>query len=856
VHKKDPQLLSPTFTESGALPTAPSAGIADAVQRVRVAGKFLFPGPEKHVARGVTYGTFAGAEGFPAADVVASDFKAMVATGVNSVRTYVVPPLWLLELAEHHGLLVLVGIPWEQHLTFLDQPSRRRSVEQQVREAVRSCRGSRAVLGYVIGNEIPPSIVRWHGRQRVERFLERIYRAAKDEDPEAIVTYANYPSTEYLHLPFLDIVCFNVFLEEREPFAAYLARLQAIAGDRPLIISELGLDSRRHGSPAQADALAWQIASAFEAGCAGCFVFAWTDEWNRAGLEVEDWDFGLVDRAREPKLALDAVRCAYTAQPSLDGSGLPRVSVVVCTYNGAETIGGAIDALTRLDYPDYETIVVDDGSTDGAGAVAEARGARVVRTANLGLSAARNTGIATSDGEIVAFCDDDCRPDRDWLRYLVRTLQRGPYAGIGGPNVPPPGRLVAESIGYAPGRPTHVLTSPTMAEHIPGCNMAFRRTALESVGGFDPQFRVAGDDVDICWRIQETGGTLGFSPGAMVWHRTRSTLRGYASQQRGYGRAEALLERKWPERYNGTGHVDWGEAACGGSPRRSFRRRRWRVYYGRTGSGAFQSVYSRDGGAGGAFPLAPEWYLVVAALAVVSLFDVVGQQVLAHVPLLGVPVSLLLLAGCLALMAAQAGLWTLSVVLPASLPRGRRARLRAVIFWLCLVQPLARMYGRTRQGLTPWRLRGPRTVAVPRPRVISVWSESRLAPEAWVERLVVGLGRSGAQVAHGTDFDTWDVQVRVGPLAAARVRLGVEEHGRGRQMLRFRIWPRLSAAAVFSVAILATIGAYALANGAAISGALLATVAAWLLVRMSVQAGASARLPALSVRELGAWSDV
>ena len=65
----------------------------------------------------------------------------------------------------------------------------------------------------------------------------------------------------------------------QECYEAYLARLQNIAGDRPLLMSEIGLDSLRHGAETQARVLDWQIRSAFAAGCAGAFVFAWTDEW-------------------------------------------------------------------------------------------------------------------------------------------------------------------------------------------------------------------------------------------------------------------------------------------------------------------------------------------------------------------------------------------------------------------------------------------------------------------------------------------------------------------------------------------------------------------------------------------------
>src|SRR5207253_1947002 len=82
-------------------------------------------------------------------------------------------------------------------------------------------------------------------------------------DPGAPVTYVNYPTTEYLDLPFLDLVCFNVFLEDEGAFGRYLARLQNVAGDRPLLLTEIGLDSRGNGEDAQARSIEWQLRSAF-----------------------------------------------------------------------------------------------------------------------------------------------------------------------------------------------------------------------------------------------------------------------------------------------------------------------------------------------------------------------------------------------------------------------------------------------------------------------------------------------------------------------------------------------------------------------------------------------------------------
>ena len=81
-----------------------------------------------------------------------------------------------------------------------------------VQERVRSVKGHPALLCFTIGNEIPAPVARWLGPKAIERYLRRIFDLIKNEDPEALVSYVNYPSTEYLRLPFIDLVCFNVYL--------------------------------------------------------------------------------------------------------------------------------------------------------------------------------------------------------------------------------------------------------------------------------------------------------------------------------------------------------------------------------------------------------------------------------------------------------------------------------------------------------------------------------------------------------------------------------------------------------------------------------------------------------------------
>jgi O-antigen biosynthesis protein len=793
------------------------------IQRPRVGGKFLFIGNDKFWIRGVTYGAFrpspSGQE-YHDINVLDRDFSLMAANGLNAVRIpHTTPPRELLDIAQWHGLRVMVGLSAEQYAGYLIDRKGAPDIEKLIRSRARMCAGHPALLCYALGNEIAAPVVRWLGRRQVESYLERLYWAVKAEDPNALVTYVNYPTTEYLHLPFLDLVTFNVYLESQDRLDAYLARLHNIAGDRPLLMSEIGLDSLRNGEATQAQVLEWQLRSTFAPGCTGAFIFSWTDEWHRAGAEVEDWAFGITARDRRPKPALGTVREAFTKVPFAKELCWPKVSVIVCTFNGSRTLSECLESLLRLEYPNYEVIVVNDGSTDATAKIAHNYGFRVITTENQGLASARNTGLRAATGEIVAYIDDDAYPDTHWLRYLANTFMNTKHVGIGGPNIAPPGDgPIAECVAHSPGNPVHILLSDTEAEHIPGCNMVFRKSALEAIDGFDPQFRIAGDDVDVCWRLQQKGWTLGYSPGAMVWHHRRNSIRAYWKQQHNYGKAESFLEKKWPEKYNLAGHVTWAGRVYGnGHQYKAWSR--GRIYHGVWGSAPFQSIYQSPAGALESWLSIPEWYLAVAALAPISALGFLWAPLFYGLPLLA-------LALAAPIFQAVVSASRVCFAVPRRSYLGR-FKLRSVTALLHLIQPLARLTGRLRSGLTFWRYSAS-GFTVPWPRKFAVWTEHWRDPNERLKSFEADLRKAGVYVRRGGDYDRWDLEVRAGLLGFARLLMAVEDHGAGNQFVRVRLWPKFSLLELFPIVLFASLSAVAMLDGAWVVSAVMGLLSLFL----------------------------
>lgn len=556
--------------------------------RWRTDGKFFRSGADRVWLRAVTYGPFPG--GLPTAPD--ADFARIAAAGFNALRLYQMPDRSLLDAALRHRLRVCAGLKWDHNSAFLERPDWFEEAAELLQAGLRTTADHPALAAVYVGNEVPADLVRWMGPDRVRSALERLIARGRKLAPEVMFAYANYPTTEYLEPTNADFSAFNIYLEREADFRAYLRRLHHIAGDRPLVVSEFGLDSRRGGLEAQATTLAWAARAARDSEAAGFTAYAWSDRWWNAGAEVPDWDFGLTDRDGREKPALAALSAALTA--TAEPAPTPTFSVILCTRNGGDRIAECLRAVAGLAGGPHECIVVDDGSSDDTAALVarEFPDCKLLRLPPSGLSVARNAGAGAASGEWLAFTDDDCQPDPEWLLRLRPACADGRFAVFGGPNLPPRAQGWQEAVVCAlPGAPSHVMLNDTEAEHLPGCNLVVQRRAFDVIGGFDPRFCTAGDDVDFCWRLRDAGFRLGFVPGAFVWHRRRPSLRLFLRQQLGYGRAERLLLRKHPQRFSTSGGTRWEGFVYGGGPVRADDRSI--IYHGLMGLAGYQNVINR-----------------------------------------------------------------------------------------------------------------------------------------------------------------------------------------------------------------------------------------------------------------------
>ncbi|MCC5874997.1 MAG: glycosyltransferase, partial [Candidatus Sumerlaeia bacterium] len=568
------------------------------------------------------------------------------------------------------------------------------------------------------------------------------------------------------------------------------------------------------------------------------------------GHDINDWKFGLMDKERAPKPALETVSSLYTSAPQcVELPDTPKISVVVATYNGGATLRECLGSLTRLDYPFYEVIVIDDGSTDNTSEIlADFPMVRIHSQENKGLSVARNMGIHLAEGEIIAFTDSDCVADPDWLYFIALTMLTNVCVGVGGPNLTPwEKRPIHRTVAHAPGHATHVLLDSHEAEHVPGCNMAFWRSDLVAAGSFDPIYRKAGDDVDIIWRLQENGGRMLFSPAAFVWHHRRSTIGAYLKQQMGYGEAEALLAYKHPQRFNDRGQSLWRGVIYSSQEVLPLSKTH-DIHYGVFGSAGYQCIYERRAGFASYFVTSVEWWLICA---------------------------LLLVCGSISFAAFTAGALGIVLSIFVSGLKARRqfrrasdlpGRFLAVVWFLWLIQPLCRGWKRY-TGIFLWNSAGAGNVSsvgrepveelnMPLSRTIKChyWNEN--APDRLAVLRIASdvMKEKGWLHSPNTGWDPWDLSIILSQSFRSRLVTAEEDHGAGRKLFKFRlsIVPT-SLLLIFALSGIVAVGLIALQDTVLARILLIfLVITGWILFRRAMKAQAQvAALCEGVLREMG-----
>ncbi len=167
----------------------------------------------------------------------------------------------------------------------------------------------------------------------------------------------------------------------------------------------------------------------------------------------------------------------------------------------------------------------------------------------------------------------------------------------------------------------------------------------------------------------------------------------------------------------------------------------------------------------------------------------------------------------------------------------KRTKLLILTSCLHLAQPVARLWGRLSYGLSPWRHSGEGRVVFPGPRTATVWNENWKAPHEWIQEIQKGMQGERFVVLSGGDYDRWDLEVRGGTLGAVRLFLSIEEHGANRQLIRLRLWPKISWMSLVFLGLLIVLSIWAGANLAWVAHVVLGVSALVLALRIVEECG-------------------
>jgi cellulose synthase/poly-beta-1,6-N-acetylglucosamine synthase-like glycosyltransferase len=240
--------------------------------------------------------------------------------------------------------------------------------------------------------------------------------------------------------------------------------------------------------------------------------------------------------------------------PSAGQKTLPFVTIIIPTRNSDALLVQALQSIRALDYPKdrIELIIPDGMSTDRSRAIAAEYGAQVIENPGKTIGAARDTGFGASRGELIAFTDADCLVDPGWIRNAINYFEDPQVGAIGGPSPAPDDQKAFGSavraffrLAYLLARTGHVeqVAAVENVEHIPGCNLICRASALRKI--FPLRWKTtSGEDIETGRLLMEHGYTLLHVPDVRVLHYKRTTVRSFFWQMQSYARGRLHVARK------------------------------------------------------------------------------------------------------------------------------------------------------------------------------------------------------------------------------------------------------------------------------------------------------------------------
>jgi glycosyltransferase involved in cell wall biosynthesis len=226
----------------------------------------------------------------------------------------------------------------------------------------------------------------------------------------------------------------------------------------------------------------------------------------------------------------------------------PLVSIIIPCKEVSEYTRECIDCCKKLDYSNFEIVLLPDKSTNIIDAV------KIIVTGPVAPGVKRNIGIKNSNGEFCAFIDDDAYPRSDWLTNALKYLNNSQVGGVGGPGLTPPidslrqkaGGYVLSSFMVGNLSSRYKTINCFESDDIHSCNFIARKGLIEAVGGWNEKYW-PGEDTLICLAIKKLGKKLVEASDVVVYHHRRSLFSPHLRQVSRFGEHRGFFAKKFPE---------------------------------------------------------------------------------------------------------------------------------------------------------------------------------------------------------------------------------------------------------------------------------------------------------------------